>query len=187
MPLVASVMPCANQTSSCELCTYQLLSWHAVPPGSLALPGAQRWSHCAPTACAGTLSVHGQSPTKKQHSHVTLCVPPWFVDLIPYSGKLLREKTFANFAVCGYSWKFSLWNLGRGILWRGTSKQSVEAFPMKIVFFTNSRKFSLSKVSRYKIHELVCAHVCTHVRACVHVTPCDQHSMWFINPPHKLL
>ena len=115
MPLVASVMPCGNQTCSCELCTYQLLSWHAVPPGSLALPGAQRWSHCAPTACAGTLSVHGQSPTKKQHSHVILCVPPWFVDLIPYSGKLLREKTFANFAVLWlfmkvFSVKFGMWH-----------------------------------------------------------------------------
>ena len=49
---------------------------------------------------------------------------------LPYSGKLLREKTFVNFAV----------------LW-----QSTKVFSAKIVFFTNLRKFSLSKVSRYTV------------------------------------
>ena len=42
---------------------------------------------------------------------------------IPYSGKLVREKTFTNFAV----------------------------FSAKIIFFTNSRKFSPSKVYCYTI------------------------------------
>ena len=184
MPLVASVMPCANQTCSCELCTYQLLSWHAVPPGSLALPGAQKWSHCAPTACAGTLSVHGQSPTKKQHSHIT-CVPPWFVDLIV--GNFWGKKNFRKF--CGFvaireSFLCEIWD----VAFFGVAQASNlwKLSPWKS-YFSPIRESFLSQVSCYKVHELVCAHVCTHVRACVHVTPCDQHSMWLINPPYKLL
>ena len=50
-----------------------------------------------------------------------------------YSGKLSRENTFVNVGFCGYTRKFSPRNLGRGVLWRGKSKQSA-----KIVFFTNS-------------------------------------------------
>ena len=54
--------------------------------------------------------------------------------LLPYSGKLSREKTFTNFAVWGVAWQ----------------KQAIhdKFFFAKIVLFTNSRKFSPSKVSR---------------------------------------
>ena len=62
---------------------------------------------------------------------------------IPYSRKLLRENsTFANFAVCGYSRKFSSRNLGGGgVLWHGKSKKFAIVFFTKIVFFTNSQSF----------------------------------------------
>ena len=67
---------------------------------------------------------------------------------ILYSGKHLREKTFVNFVVL---WKFlcKIWE--RGVLWRSKSEQSAKVVFAKIVFFTNSRKFSPSKVSRYTV------------------------------------
>ena len=52
---------------------------------------------------------------------------------------------------CGYMRKFSLQNLGRGILWHGKSEQSAKVFSVKIVFFTDLRKFSPSKVSHYVV------------------------------------
>ena len=61
--------------------------------------------------------------------------------ILPYSGKL--SKNFANFAVL---WLFvkvfpaKIW--GRTVLWCGKSKQSVKVFSVRIVFFTNLRKFS---------------------------------------------
>ena len=70
---------------------------------------------------------------------------------IPYSRKLSRKKTFANFsfvAVCE-SFLHEIWRCG--ILWRGTSKQSTKVCSTKIIFFTDSRKFSPSKVSRYTV------------------------------------
>ena len=70
---------------------------------------------------------------------------------IPYSGKLSRKKTFANFAVLWLFAKVFSWSLGAWRLWRGTSEQSVKVFSAKIVFFANSRKFSPSKVSRYTV------------------------------------
>ena len=65
--------------------------------------------------------------------------------------KLSREKTFANFAVLGYTCKFSPQNLGRGVLWCDKSEQSPKVFSMKMSFFTNLRKFSPSRVSRYTV------------------------------------
>ena len=41
--------------------------------------------------------------------------------------------------------------LERGVLWRSKSEQSVKVFSTKIVFFTNSRKYSPSKLSRYMV------------------------------------
>ena len=67
--------------------------------------------------------------------------------LLPYSGKLSRKKTFANFA--GYLQKSEVW--GRGILWHGKNEQSPKVFSMKIVFFTNSQKFSSLKGSGYTV------------------------------------
>ena len=54
--------------------------------------------------------------------------------LLPYSGKLSRGKTFANFAVLWLYAKFSPRNLGRDVLWRCKSEQSAQVFSAKIVF-----------------------------------------------------
>ena len=70
---------------------------------------------------------------------------------IPYSGKLSREKTFINFTVWWLFTKVFLWNLGVWHLWHCKSKQSTKVFSVKIVVFTNSRKFSKSKVFRYTV------------------------------------
>ena len=61
---------------------------------------------------------------------------------LPYCGKLSREKTFTNFAVLCLFMEIFLWNLGvRCSLVR--HKWAIrERFLHKIVFFTNSRKFS---------------------------------------------
>ena len=64
--------------------------------------------------------------------------------------KLLRISRF-----CGYTQKFSPRNLGRGIVWHSKSDQSTKVFSTKNVFFTNSRKFSPSKVSRYTVYDSV--------------------------------
>ena len=71
--------------------------------------------------------------------------------LVPYSRKLLREKTFANFAVLWLSAKvFSAKFGGCGVLWHSKSEQFAKVFYAKIVFCTNLRKFSPSKVSRIR-------------------------------------
>ena len=62
-------------------------------------------------------------------------VPISKVHLIPYSEKLSREKTFANFAV----------------LWLWQKRAIRESFSAKIIFFTNSRKFSPLKVYLYTV------------------------------------
>ena len=65
-----------------------------------------------------------------------------------YSYRILsREKTFAILWLHVFARKFSPRNLGvcrYGVLWRGTSEQSAKVFSAKIVFLTNSRKFSPS-------------------------------------------
>ena len=66
--------------------------------------------------------------------------------MLLYSRKLLREKTFVNFVVL---WVYVY--LGLGVLWCSKSEQSAKVFSMKFIFFTNSRKFSPSKVSRYTV------------------------------------
>ena len=53
--------------------------------------------------------------------------------------------------LCGYTRKFSLRNLGGGILLHSKSEQSTKVFSSKIIFFTNLWKFSLSKVSCYTV------------------------------------
>ena len=60
--------------------------------------------------------------------------------------KLLKISRF-----CGYTRMFSPQNLGRDILWHGKSEQFAKFFSAKIIFFTNPRKFSPSKVSRYTV------------------------------------
>ena len=68
-----------------------------------------------------------------------------------YSGKLLREKLSQ---ILRFLWQnvkvFSVkFGVGHPLAWQ--SKQSTKVFSMKIVSFTNSRKFSPSKVSRYTV------------------------------------
>ena len=53
------------------------------------------------------------------------------VERIPYSGKLSREKTFANFE---YLQKFSLQNLGVVTLFGGTSKHFAKVFSENLTF-----------------------------------------------------
>ena len=65
-----------------------------------------------------------------------------------YSGKLLREKTFANFAVLWLFAKVFSAKIG-GVA--PLVLQSAQVFSAKIVFFTNPRKFSPSKVSCYAV------------------------------------
>ena len=79
----------------------------------------------------------------------------WHATTLPYSGKLSREKTFANFVVVWlfvkvFSAKF--W----GMVSFGAAKVSNprKFFSMKIVFFTNSQKFSPLKVSYYTVHTI---------------------------------
>ena len=70
--------------------------------------------------------------------------------LVLYSRETFEGEKFHKF--CGFvaiRKKFSLQNLGRGILSHGKSEQSAKVFSTKIVFFNNSRNFSSSKVSRY--------------------------------------
>ena len=66
---------------------------------------------------------------------------------------LSREKTLNPQILwfSGYSWKFLLEIWGHGICWYGKSKQFVKVFFTKIVFFTNSQKFSPSNVFHYTI------------------------------------
>ena len=77
---------------------------------------------------------------------------------IPYSGKLLREKTFTNFAVLWLFVKVFSVEFG-GVVSFGTAKGSnpQKFSPQKIVFFTNSRKFSPWNVSHYMYNMVLCA------------------------------
>ena len=71
---------------------------------------------------------------------------------IPYSGKLLREKTFANFEVREPSAKiFSTKILGMSHPLMFGFKQSVKVFSVKFSLPTDSRKFSSSKVCHYTV------------------------------------
>ena len=69
---------------------------------------------------------------------------------------------FCGFVAIHESFLCKIW--GHGVLWCGKSEQSAKVFSLKIVFFTNLRKFSLSKVSHYTIHvhEARLLHCCAH-------------------------
>ena len=83
--------------------------------------------------------------------------------------KLVRISWF-----CGYTRKFCPRNLGRGVLWHGKSEQSTKVFSAKIIFFTNSRRFSPSKVSRYMVH-----FVCPYGEDYITYGECTSHD-WMI-------
>ena len=95
-------------------------------------------------SCTRRHSTHDLPDTE---SHVTC-------SKIPYSGKLLSETTFTNW-FCGCTQKFSLRNVGCGVLWCSKSEQSAKVFPMKI--FTNLQKFSPSKVSAIYMVQPTCS------------------------------
>ena len=98
--------------------------------------------------------------------------------VVPYSGKLSKEKTFANFAVLWlyakvFFVKFGAW---RPLAWQ---KRAIrKSFVRENRLFTNSRKFSPSKVYRYTVYHL-CAQ-CTkaftitypslHSQSALHIT-----------------
>ena len=71
------------------------------------------------------------------------------------AGNLRERKLLRISRFCGYLRKFLREIWGRGILWHSTSDQSAKVFSAKIVIFTNSRKFSPSKVSRYMVRPTV--------------------------------
>ena len=79
-----------------------------------------------------------------------------FVQLLPYSGKLPREKTFANFKVLPLFVKvFSAKLGGMASFGSDTSEQSVKVFSAKILFPPNLAKvFSLESL-------LLCSRVAT--------------------------
>ena len=54
---------------------------------------------------------------------------------------------------CGYTRKFSPWNLGRGVLWHGQSEQSAKVFSVKIVFSPICKSFLPQKFTtiRYTV------------------------------------
>jgi len=54
--------------------------------------------------------------------------------LVPYSEKLLREKTFANFAVLWLSASFLSEIEGHGVLWHSKSEQFAKVFYAKSYF-----------------------------------------------------
>ena len=75
---------------------------------------------------------------------VTNCTHPTYNTGIPYSFRGRKLSRISRF--CGYSKSFSCKIWGCGVLWHSTSDQSAKVFSAKIIFFTNSRKFSPSKV-----------------------------------------
>ena len=77
----------------------------------------------------------------------------WFPSIycVPYSGKLLREKTFVNFTVL---WLYTKVFSARFGAWHplALQKRAIrESFLRENHIFTHSRKFSPSKVSRYTV------------------------------------
>ena len=85
-----------------------------------------------------TLRIEKDQRTSYMYNHIK----------VPIAKNFRGRKPSQILRFCGYMYmrKFSLQNLGRGVLRHGKSEQSV-----KIVFFTNLRKFSPSKVSRYMV------------------------------------
>ena len=77
---------------------------------------------------------------------------------IPYSGKLSRGKLLQNLRLCGYSWKFSLWNLGVCMASVGSTRSTRENFLLKNRISTNSRKFSLMNIFCYTLHSKYIVH-----------------------------
>ena len=66
------------------------------------------------------------------------------------AGNFRGRKLSRILRFCGYTWKFSLWNWG--VAFFGVAKVSnPRKFSPRKLYFTNLRKFSPSKVSRYTV------------------------------------
>ena len=83
------------------------------------------------------------------------------VNLHTTQWETFEGENFHNF--CGFvaiheSFLYEIW--GRGVLWRGKTEQSTKVFLAKVVYFTNLRKFTPLKVSRYTVYVELKATVC---------------------------
>ena len=91
---------------------------------------------------AAVFSIHKQLVSCKHSTTASAArIALHSLAIVPYSGKLSREKTFASFEVLWPSAKFRAW-----CPVCGTSEQSAKVFSTKIVFSTNLRKFSPPKI-----------------------------------------
>ena len=96
--------------------------------------------------------MHSKYATEQYLSSIRDC-HKWFPSIycVPYSGKLLREKTFVNFTVL---WLYAKVFSARFGAWHplALQKRAIrESFLRENHIFTHSRKFSPSKVSRYTV------------------------------------
>ena len=66
--------------------------------------------------------------------------PPLLLLQCSVQQETFQGENFREFQFCGYSWKFSLWNLGHGVLWRRISEQSTNVFFRKNHIFHQSAK-----------------------------------------------
>ena len=131
---------------------------------SIKSSGMQKHLNCARTRQWGTswtTNLHAIQGAIILHGHCTkvTCwnwrqkswLSMWVLWMIPYSGNFQGRKLSRISRFCGYSLKFFRKILGSGVL-GATQASNPRNFSAKIVFFTNSRKFSPSKVSRYMVY-----------------------------------
>ena len=71
------------------------------------------------------------------HSQLDSC----HLKLLPYSGKLSREKTFTNFKVCSHSRKFLCKIGGHGIFWQQHQWAICESFLHENLISANRKSF----------------------------------------------
>ena len=91
------------------------------------------------------------------------------IPIVPYSGKLSREKTFTNFMVL---WLYTKLFSAKFGAWRPSALQKRairESFLCENRIFTHSQKFSPSKV------------FCFTVQSCHKNTQCCPHKLFYIN------
>ena len=93
-------------------------------------------------------------------SHGTNKLVSWLLLMMYHTAENFRGRKLLRISrFCGYLPKFSPWNLGRGVLWHGTSEQSAKVFSAKIIFFHQFAKvFSLKSFRLYGINVI---YMCT--------------------------
>ena len=150
-PLTNRFQPFVRCKLSCSICNSTDCSWIWVLSGGNAIPLCifLQWLTnllhflFVSCICESWVSFSGifDDDTSAEKWKIVIA---W----IPYSGKLSREKTFANFAVLWLLPKFSLRNLRAWFLLARHKRAIRKSFFHKNLF-TNSRKFSPSNVSCY--------------------------------------